>query len=374
MSVHAEMPRQPCAAAIAVGVALIFAGLAPASSSQQPKRVIYYGWWNPDTKELHDRCEEMERLPFDGVGVSVAIDRGASPEVLHSGNNLLGWAVTGTRRFSTGEFAAAIEDLKTARCRRFTENFLSIVLAGDASRGLDWADDERWRTIAANARVVAQIAERGGAKGLVVDPEHYASKLFQYSTNGQPGVASFRQRARIARSRGRQVGEALGAAFPDVRLLCLFAYTLPLSEVSRGIALESSEYALLPAFFDGLLEALPEPAELIDGYEFSYPFKRREQFADGYLRIHRLAARLSELPKLYRARISAGFGLWLDYRRDPAFFQPSELESAVAEALRASDRYVWIYSEGVNPFAPKPGEPPYAEAIAEARRQTEGAS
>jgi hypothetical protein len=57
----------------------------------------------------------------------------------------------------------------------------------------------------------------------------------------------------------------------------------------------------------------------------------------------------------YQGVISVGFGLWLDYDwRKQAWdtedfsknhFSPEAFQTSVREALRAADKYVWIYSE-----------------------------
>ena len=40
-------------------------------------------------------------------------------------------------------------------------------------------------------------------------------------------------------------------------------------------------YTLLPAFYDGLLEAMPLKGLFVDGYESAYAFKQRQKFLIG---------------------------------------------------------------------------------------------
>ena len=96
----------------------------------------------------------------------------------------------------------------------------------------------------------------------------------------------FTDYAKVARQRGREVMTAIAAHLSKPVLLSLYAYTLPLAELERAKRLEDSEYGLLPAFYDGLLEAMPPGASLIDGYEAAYGFKKRQQFVNGYQQIH----------------------------------------------------------------------------------------
>jgi hypothetical protein len=57
----------------------------------------------------------------------------------------------------------------------------------------------------------------------------------------------------------------------------------------------------------------------------------------------------------YRATVSVGFGLWLDYLSarngwhvdDPSanYFTPDGFEQALRGALAAADEYVWVYTQ-----------------------------
>ena len=227
----------------------------------------------------------------------------------------------------------------------FTDNFLPIVLsAAQSAAGLNWFDDERWRIVAQNFAVVAQIAAAGGLKGLILDPEHYNYCLFRYADQRQQVDRPFADYVGVARQRGREVMTAIAAHLPKAVLLSQCLY--PAVERARGKRLEDTGYSLLPAFYDGLLEAMPAGAFLVDGYEPAYAFKERRQFLEGYRRIRRDAVDLSAVPDRYRQHVKAGFGLWLDYRQKLEHFTPAEFRQAVSAALEVSDGYVWIYSHG----------------------------
>lgn len=334
------------------------------------KKLIYYGWGVRDTQYVRDHWRQMEEMPFDGVGIVVAVDRQAWQRGEVSTGNQLGWQVMGQRRFGVDEFREAIADLQTARWRTFTDNFLPAALSSHWSAdGLNWFDEERWRIVANNFGVLARIAAEGGAKGLLLDPEHYSYVLFSYPAQRQQVDRPFGEYVEVARRRGRQVMTAIAASLPDAVLLSLFGNTLPLSELQNGLRLQEAGYGLLPAFYDGLLEAMPAGACLIDGYEFAYAFKEQRPFFEGYRQIHQEALALSAVPDRYEDHVRAGFGLWLDYRRRPDYFTPEELRRAVGYALEVSDGYVWIYTEGPQFFPPSEIAASSIEAIAGARRE-----
>ena len=73
---------------------------------------------------------------------------------------------------------------------------------------------------------------------------------------------------------------------------------------------------------------------------------------------------MSAVPELYRQRVRAGFGLWLDYSQKPNYFTPEEFQRALGYALEISDEYVWLYTHGPRFFPPTNIQPSYIEAIA----------
>jgi hypothetical protein len=368
------MPRKSvrCTIASIPWLMAVLVGLWCATAWPQDlsaKKLIYYGWGIRDTQYVRDRWQEMEQMPFDGTGIIVAVDRQAWQQGKTDTGNQLGWQVMGARAFRSEEFRDAIADLKAPRWRRFTDNFLPVVQSAALSAaGLHWFDDEHWRIVAQNFGVVAHIAAAGGLKGLILDPEDYNYALFRYADQRRQVDRPFADYVGVARQRGREVMAAVAAHLPRPVLISLYAYTLPLAERERSNRLEDTRYSLLPAFYDGLLEAMPAGGSLIDGYESAYPFKERGQFLEGYRRIRQDAIELSSVPELYRAKVRAGFGLWLDYGGKPGHFTPAEFRQAVSAALEVSDGYVWIYSHGPRFFPAANINSSYIEALAEARR------
>jgi hypothetical protein len=168
----------------------------------------------------------------------------------------------------------------------------------------------------------------------------------------------------MARRRGREVMSAIAAAMPKTVLLSMYSYSYPLRQT-----LPKTKYILLPAFYDGFLEAMPSGATLVDGYESSYGFKEHRLFLAGYRQIHQEAIKLSAVPELYRQKVKAGFGLWLDNRKQPNYFTSDEFQRAVSSALTVSDGYVWIYSQGPRFFPPSGVEESYIKAMADARTE-----
>jgi hypothetical protein len=354
---------------LSCGVVCLALWLAPAwGQGSGVKKLIYYGWGIRDTQYIRDHSQEMEKMPFDGTGIIVAIDRQAWQQGKHSTENQLGWQVMGRKAFRIEEFRDAIADLKAVRWRTFTDNFLPAALSSVYAQGLNWFDDERWRLIVNNFKVLVQIAEEGKIRGFILDPEDYNNALFSYSSQQQYVDRPFEEYFQMVRQRGRQVMGAIAERMPNAALLVLYGYTLPLRELQRSSRRQEQRYPLLAAFYDGLLEAMPSGGQFIDGYEFAYGFKEPRQFLDSYRQIRHDALAVSTVPDRYREKVRAAFGLWLDYDKRPNYFTPEEFRRAVSQALEVSDGYVWIYSHGPRFFPLSGVDSSFLDAIAAARR------
>jgi len=332
------------------------------------KKLIYYGWGIRDTQYIREHWQAMEQMPFDGTGIIVAIDRQGWQQGKQATDNQLGWQLMGKRAFQIEEFRAAIADLRAAKWHAFTDNFLPVALSSGYTAQLNWFDDERWHVIVNNFGVVAQIAAEGGVKGLIIDPEDYNYMLFKYLDQQQLLDRPLEAYMAMARQRGREVMAAIVTHMPEPVLLTLYGYTLPLREHRGEIKPQDVRYTLLPAFYDGLLEAMPAKGRLVDGYESAYAFKQRQKFLDGYRQVREGAVAVSALPELYRQKVQAGFGVWLDYSQKPDYFTPEEFQRALRYALEISDEYVWLYTHGPRFFPPVDIQPSYLDAIAGARR------
>ena len=310
----------------------------------RPKQLIEFGWDEPDTGFLRRHIATMERTPFHGC-VFHANYRTSAGE---TGN--FAWKVWGRRTFSREELAAAVEDLRATRRRRFTRLFLR---ANMTPGNVDWFDD--FTPVITNLRLAAEVAREGGARGLLLDTEAYEGPVFDYRRQANASTASWEEYAAQARRRGREAMEAMQSAFPDLEIFLTFGYGLPWWESGNGQRpLSECRNGLLAPFLDGLVEGA-RGARLIDGYEISYGFKTPAQFWAGYDAVRRGVVPIVRDPSRYRRVTSVGFGLWMDYdwRRhgwDPVaydrnYFTPASFETSLRAAWATTNEYVWIYTE-----------------------------
>jgi hypothetical protein len=311
----------------------------------RPRKLIEFGWDEPDTAFLRRNQAVIERTPFDGCVFHVmASARGRKPENFT-------WLCWGRRRFAADELSGALDDLRSISWSRFRDNFLRFnVTPAD----LDWFDDHG--PVTANARLAAKLAREGHARGILLDTEQYNGRLFDYKAQRDAASKPWPEYAAQARLRGKEIMAAFQEAFPDLALFATFGPSLLWSKSREGRRpLSDCEYGLLVPFFDGLIEGIRGETRIVDGYERSYGFRQEGQFEEGReITAIRTAALMAD-PAAYLRTVSPAFGLWLDYnwpklgwrtdRPESNYFTPEGFRTSLAAALERSDDYVWVYTE-----------------------------
>ena len=167
---------------------------------------------------------------------------------------------------------------------------------------MDWFDDEAWDVVLHNFQVAASVAKAGNCKGFVFDLETYETKTFNLKVSAAMHDAPAEEHRAKVRQRGRELIGAVSKEFPDIVILFPWAYRLA----------EYVNYPLAPDFLDGILEAAPRTVRLVDIGEVSYAFKKAEDFKKAYRIAKQDAANKSAFTDLYRSKIEAGFGIWID--------------------------------------------------------------
>ena len=80
--------------------------IAGFSFAEEPaKKVIEWGWDEPDTEFIRENIKKMEEYPFDGLIFHVVSSKGGN----------FTWDMWGSRKFEIDEFQHSIENLKAAR-------------------------------------------------------------------------------------------------------------------------------------------------------------------------------------------------------------------------------------------------------------------
>ena len=332
----------------------------PLSKVEKPRRLIEFGWDEPDTNFLRNHLAEMEESPFDGCVFHAMADS------VDSKSENFAWKFWGRRAFVQADLVHARADLEATRPKRFRSNFLRV---NTAPADIDWFDD--FAPVLANARLAGRLVAAGRCGGILLDTEQYEGQLFDFKKQGGAKAHGWMAYTEQCRKWGRNLMEAFQEGCPDVTVLLTFGPSLVSKQTVQGkISARDVPYGLLLPFIEGMNLGLRGRSTLVDGHEMSYGYKEPKQF-DQALGSIRLA----------KPKLSAGFGLWLDYNwpekgwdvESPSrnYFTPEGFEVSLRAALERSDDIVWIYTEtprwwtakGQSEKLPKP----YVDAIRRAR-------
>ena len=113
-------------------------------------------------------------------------------------------------------------------------------------------DDEAWAQIVEHWRIAARLANQGGLKGILFDPEAYTEPHRQFAYTSQAGWRehTFAEYAAKARERGREIMQAVAGEYPDITIFWVcFIQKLrpnhhPFSPMSRAITASSASRSL----------------------------------------------------------------------------------------------------------------------------------
>jgi hypothetical protein len=172
------------------------------------KKLIEYGWDVPTPAQLQSELASMEKKPFDGL-----IFR------LSAGHNAFA-----TNLLEASKFAEDERILSRLQFSRFTNNF--VLIWGSPPAGFDWFDEEQWRAIEANAKLLTRIGRAGKILGICFDPEPYDFSLWHYTQQPRAKAYTFAEYRAQVRKRGAQLMRWFEAEMPDALILTFFHLSL----------------------------------------------------------------------------------------------------------------------------------------------------
>lgn len=330
-------------------------------------RLIAWPGPEPDQEFLRKHISSMEAKPFDGVVLQVTVPS------LEGGARNFAWSAL-SYSYTFNELQPVIKTLQEVQFRRFRHNFLRVNI-NSTDRHFDMFDDGQWSVLIGNLVAAATVAREAGLRGLLLDPEAYADpepgsetprfNVFDFRLRRTPkNFAAYRQKAF---ERGRAAGHAMVESYPGITLFLAFGPSG--SCLGPGLPPERI-YGLLGFFVDGLLAGVSGRGAVVEGFEFSYPYRTCARFQAAYLSLRGPCRDLSLDPLKYDRWLEIGFGIWLDFDSgstcrdaevagrpcrwyDSSLYPPeqrhlvdaNQFAEGVAAALALSDRYVWIYTD-----------------------------
>jgi hypothetical protein len=339
--------EKSCCAGTIIPVILVFSLFAEDGQFHaRGKKLIEFGWDVPDAQFVRDNISTMEQRPFDGVCFLLS-----EATRLGFGNKI--WSDTDM------QYAA----VSAIQWSKFTHNLI-LYWAMSRDNDPDWYSDSLWNIILANTRKLSKAVALARCKGIMFDPEFYYhnetySPWYFINENKEyyPGKTYAEVAAKV-RQRGGQFVKALQEEMPQIDFITLFGYSLPYAQTgNKGAPFDSIQYALMPAFFDGILDSCTSGFVFIDGHEGGYYETETREYFDSknYMKVKSATAVAPELRSRYAARMQAGEATALDYCYSgwwdttiatfPIEYRQKWFEHNIYHSLLSTDQYVWLYSE-----------------------------
>lgn len=336
-------------------VNLVVGALSTLCALAQPgaKKVIATGWdtLRVSPEEVLANASRFADSGIDGINLKFTTHTG-------SGEKLESTSIFSGVEFKYADVRGYVPVFrKIAASPGLTESLLTVCWTPREGQRLRWNDDSGWRLIAGNMGVMSKLAKEGGLKGLFLDWEDY-SKVGQFVRKDED--PPMEETVRLARQRGRAIGNAVFKEFPNVVFfsywwLCSESHIANLNAEERAYLLKRSVWA---AFVNGLFDVMPDGVKMIDGREHYHLESFRRDFYRHSSVIQTSCQSLlsPENRAKYRRAISVSFGHYLDmYTNDESaghwYYGPeggSRLEHFrrnLEQSFCAATEYVWIYGE-----------------------------
>ena len=349
---------------VAFSVFFAAAAVMSALSGPRPVKCILSGYeigaLSPE--ELLANADFLDRMPFDGVTVYVYRDLPDGTRL--SREKIMGDAkameTIGRSNWVRENVAPLVPVLREYKNHRSLRESL-LTFRGTTTYHIDWTNDVAWAQAGENLAVLAWLAKESGLKGLVGDFEDYF-KLSQYVCRKGGKDPPYAVSRSLARRRGREVFEKVFAVYPDITILFYqFMTANARYQATRDPIARAREFRdLWPAFCDGILDALPPSAKIVDGCETSGyrcnasngDFYRQAAFQTGGA----LGFVSPENRRKYRAQLSVSFGMFIDcyamtntaskwYRGPVDGSRLKAFENDFVQACETVDEYVWLWCQ-----------------------------
>ena len=313
------------------------------------KKYIAFGWefQRLTPKQILANADKFRGTALDGIGLYPCATNSLGKELKY---------VSAGEKWEREAFRDQLDDYrKIVRTPHLSESF--FVGLGAPVKRLKWTDDAGWANLANSMSVLGWLMRETGVKGMECDVEDYHQ---QKQFNQLPDDPAWDELLPIVRRRGREVFSALFKEKPDAKVLFFYLMNMNRDYFTTPDPTANARFLkdLTPAFVDGILDAMPETARLINGDEHTYwASASRRDFQKSYMNQRSVNPLLvsPENRDKYRRLTQVSFALYLDmYVNDEKnvwYFGPVDgsrtecLRRNLFAATRITDEYVWLWCE-----------------------------
>jgi hypothetical protein len=326
-----------------------------ASNTAAATKYIFAGWDISDVtpQEILDNADKFDAAGCDGVAIGLAnVFPSVGQDIRKS------FHIAELPRWKDEDVSSLKPVLKKfGRHRGLRHSFFRVNLAPRKSR-LAWNDDAAWALCAENLATAARLAKEVSFEGLVIDPEDYHKKKQNRLAAGDPPWVESKA---LARRRGCEIFSRVFAEYPNITILSFMLLTADsaYARTSDPVAYMESKRDLWPSFVNGILDAMPPMAKIVDGNE-ECGYRAEASKRDFYKNVRDqlvgvLPLVAPENRVKYRAQMSVSFGLYIDSyavpTNSPYYFGPvrgkriTHFENNLRQATECADEYVWFWGE-----------------------------
>jgi hypothetical protein len=343
-------------------VALLLGGCGSKSANPSPVTpppnvkplLIEHGFDAAKVDQTVKNAAKIDALPFDGITILPAVNPCSVKPI--------------------DEAAAQADMAAMPTFTKVVHNFLLCRFYDDGEAGkpspYDVNSDAAWTTIATNLGIYAKAAQTTGMfDGVMVDTEYYGKgpNPWDYDTvptpldyskaPARPWSLPDEAKAK-AQSRGKQVADAIKAAWPTGVIFSLRGAAISDKASYRQSNMGGNDVAwaneLAGPFFVGMVESVAgSKATLIDGGE-SYYQRTSQDFQKAYA-WQKSGLADSKGPLVPSGAVTAATykstvlvasqTMDGDIRRKEGPYTPEQLQSILTAARKSTDKYVWLFSE-----------------------------
>ncbi len=303
------------------------------------------------TKYIKDNVEMLEKsIPGSGIIIRFTTDAAKCEGTPVNIN-----AIFGGKKIKYEYFKDDIENLKSTKFKKLTDNFIGLTVSPG---NVDWFDDAAWDIVCNNHKVIARVAKDSGMVGLKFDIEEY-HKNTMWQFNPKKGKTLAETHAKI-RQRGQEFGKALFSEFPDMEMLCYWWISLTRHKNDRNRPAEA-EYMVAP-FINGVYDVLPPTVKIHDGDEScAYRANDEVEFYHLAIDVKKHFLRFIDPKNIakYRAQTFVAPGIYVDPHFAEKFNYWNNqllpdleklggvqlLKRNLINAMEVADKYVWMWHE-----------------------------